>query len=217
MIKAFRKRFTNNRHRIAGSFVRFLSVLFLLSGCGSSGFRSEDIREYDPGKIISEYHSDLDSALLIFPDKATVEKARASFSASLSRGLFDTDGRIILDCGYSEDDFAAEVRRLSAVSLTIRNKDEAAEKTILYDESSYHYPAFITIDGFGHTYEYALIRENEREIIYVYLAYPNSRILSEYSDYVKKDTAVYDSKNGSGFSLYNHSFDGGKSWVEFDD
>ena len=217
MIKAIRKRFTNTRHRIAGSFLLLLIVLFLLSGCGSSGFQSEDIREYDPGKIVSEYHGDLDSALLIFPDTATAEKAKASFSVSLSRGLFDTDGWIILDCGYSEDDFAAEIRRLRAVSLTIRNRDEEAENTILYDENSYHSPAYITIDGFGHTYEYALIREGEREIIYVYLAYPNSRILSEYSDYVKKDTAVYNSKNGSGFSLYNHSFDGGKSWVEFDD
>ena len=193
-----------------------LNVLLLLGGCGS-GFRSEDIREYDPEKIVAEYHGDLDSGLLIFPEQATIEKVKASYSASLTRGLFDTDGWIILDCEYNEDDFTAEIKRLQAISLTIQSKDEKAENKILYDEDSYQYPAYITIDGFDHTYEYALIKEEKREVIYLYFAYPNNKILSEYSEYVKKDRSAYDSNDNTGFSLYNHSFDGGKSWIEFDD
>lgn len=53
--------------------------------------------------------------------------------------------------------------------------------------------------------------------MYIYLAYPNDNVLSEYSDYVKKDLSVYEEENTwDAFSIYNHSFDGGESWVEFD-
>ena len=39
-----------------------------------------------------------------------------------------------------------------------------------------------------------------------------------YSDYIKKDLSVYEEENTwDAFSMYNHSFDGGESWVEFDD
>lgn len=55
-------------------------------------------------------------------------------------------------------------------------------------------------------------------IIYVYLSYPGGKTLQEYSDYVKKDLSVYEEKNTQdAFSIYNHSFDGGESWGEFDD
>jgi len=42
--------------------------------------------------------------------------------------------------------------------------------------------------------------------------------LKQYSDYVKRDLSVYEEENTwDAFSMYNHSFDGGESWVEFDD
>lgn len=42
--------------------------------------------------------------------------------------------------------------------------------------------------------------------------------LQDYSDYIKKDLSVYEEENTwYAFSMYNHSFDGGESWVEFDD
>ena len=72
--------------------------------------------------------------------------------------------------------------------------------------------------GFGNTYEYALIDEAENRIVYIYLAYPGVYTLTRYSDYVKKDLSAYEEENTlDAFSMYNHSFDGGESWVEFDD
>ena len=54
--------------------------------------------------------------------------------------------------------------------------------------------------------------------MYVYLAYPDKKTLQDYSDYIKKDLSVYEEENTwDAFSMYNHSFDGGESWVEFDD
>ena len=46
----------------------------------------------------------------------------------------------------------------------------------------------------------------------------DKQTLQDYSDYVKKDLSVYEEENTwDAFSMYNHSFDGGESWVEFDD
>ena len=40
--------------------------------------------------------------------------------------------------------------------------------------------------------------------------------ISKYSEYVKKDMSVYkEESTWDAFSMYNHSFDGGESWVEF--
>ena len=53
--------------------------------------------------------------------------------------------------------------------------------------------------------------------MYVYLAYPDEKTLQDYSNYVKKDLSAYEEENTwDAFSMYNHSFDGGESWVEFD-
>ena len=54
--------------------------------------------------------------------------------------------------------------------------------------------------------------------VYIYMAYPGSKLLKKYSDYVRKDLSSYAEENTMDrFSMYNHSFDGGESWVEYDD
>ncbi|MCR4651409.1 MAG: hypothetical protein K5662_06600 [Lachnospiraceae bacterium] len=82
---------------------------------------------------------------------------------------------------------------------------------------SYELPAYVANSGFGNTYEYALLNEAEHEITYVYTAYPDPDNFP-YPEYLMKDKSLYDESNTLGaFSIYNHSFDGGKSFIEFDD
>ena len=129
---------------------------------------------------------------------------------------FDTDGRMILACAYGDEQFSDEIGRLKALSKTIEYDEEQYTNNVLYDEESYNYPAYITIDGFGNTYEYALIDQSNNRVVYIYLAYPDDNVLKEYSEYVKKDMSVYkEESTWDAFSMYNHSFDGGESWVEF--
>lgn len=98
----------------------------------------------------------------VFPEEIIADKVE--YTADFDPNLFDTDGRMILECAYGDEQFSDEIRRLKALS-----------KTIEYDGE-------------------------------------------EYSDYVKKDRSVYEEENTwDAFSMYNHSFDGGESWVEFDD
>lgn len=201
-------------------FAGLLSLLFLLCSCGPDtghvSFSAEGISDYDKSIVIERVGGDLDSDLSVFPDEMLTDEA--TYSADFGSNLFDTDGFMILACTYDKATFAGEVSRLQGLSKTITYNDEQYTNKVLYDEASYAFPAYITIDGFGNTYEYALIDEPANRIVYAYLAYPGGKILQEYSDYAKKDLSAYEEENTFGaFSMYNHSFDGGESWIEFDD
>ena len=61
---------------------------------------------------------------------------------------------------------------------------------IMYDENSYDYPSYITIDGFSNNYEYALIDKDNLKIIYIYLVYPDIKN-EKYTGYLKKNKKIY--------------------------
>ena len=190
---------------------------------GISIFKNDDIKgieNYNKESYIKKYGGDLDSNLSIFPDDKSI-LLNPKFSSSFSTGLFDTDGYILLESKFSEENFNKEVERLSKLNIVVKSScyknAEEYNNYIKYDELSYSYPAYIAIDGFGHTYEYALINEEEFEITYVYLSYPNVND-NRYNKYLKKDKSEYSKTNMMGqYSIYNHSFDDGKSYMEFDD
>ena len=122
---------------------------------------------------------------------------------------------------YDKSDFDCEIERIENLSATIyescKKKDTSYTNYIKYDENAYNYPAYITIDGFGSTYEYALINGDDLEITYVYLSYPKTNN-DIYKEYLKKDKSTYkDSNNMKKFSMYNHSFDGGSVYMEISD
>ena len=54
--------------------------------------------------------------------------------------------------------------------------------------------------------------------MYIYFAYLGEETLRLYSDFVKKDLSAYEEENTwDAYSMYNHSLDGGESYIEFDD
>lgn len=179
------------------------------------------INNYDKNYYLENYLEDLDSSLEIFPDNKN-NFINATFKSSLQTNLFDTDGYIILKTKYNKIDFDNEINRLKNISMTIKEKcyKDSKEHTnnIIYDEESYDYPAYITIDGFAYIYEYALINEKDLEITYVYLSYPTTNN-DNYSKYLKKDKSKYNGNNENLklYSMYNHTFDNNKTYVEFDD
>ena len=190
------------------------AMAFSLTGCFPE--KRSGAEQYDKAYYISEYGGDLRSNLSVFPD--TVEKQRVNFfKSSLLTGLFDTDGYILLEYRCDEAQMAEEEERLSSISFTITHPDgQTFTNNILYDPHSYAYPAYIATDGFGSTYEYALIDREGSRIIYVFGTYvmPDQ---FPYKDYLKKDLSGYKKDALQGFTVYNHSFDGGKSWDEFND
>ncbi len=190
------------------------SLTFIIPAKNRSG-----IENYDKDYYIKEYGGDLNSNLSIFPD--VKEKLKdAEFSSSFQTNLFDSDGYILLKAKYNKDDFDKEIDRLKKLKITIyeecKSNADSYTNYIKYDEKSYKYPAYITIDGFGHTYEYALIDKDNLEIIYIYLSYPKNN--KKYKKYLKKDISSYDKIDTLDmYSMYNHSFDNGYTFIEYSD
>ena len=190
--------------------------LFTLARSGPRDERS-GIEAFDKAYYRATYGGDLDSDLSVFPDGDLSRLIEPTFFSSLKAGLFDTDGCILLRAGFGEEDFQAELRRLGAIRKTVVQGEQTWTNEIRYDEDSYPKPAFVAVDGFRSTWEYALVDRDAREIVYVWLAYP-SEDDPVYAGFLKRDRGVYSGGSRTeAFSLYNHSFDGGKTWAEFDD
>ena len=201
--------------------VRLLLVLGIVS---LSFLTPEDnitgINNYHKEYYIEKYRGDLDSNLMIFPND-TSKLINSTFSSSLKTNFFDTDGYIILKTKYHKEDFDNEINRLSNLKMTINETCYSNSKQytnyIKYDNISYEYPAYITIDGFDSTYEYALVNEDTLEIIYLYLSSPNISD-NKYREYLKKDQSIYAKTDTiNSYSIYNHSFNNGKSFMEYSD
>lgn len=176
-----------------------------------------DVTQYEKSYYLENYGGDLDSDLSIFPDKITDDMEVKCFESSLTTGLFDTDGYIVLEYTLDEADFHKEIVRLSQLEKDIENYDgKVYTNQVMYVEDEYAYPAYITIDGYTNTFEYALIDEENYRIICVYLAYIDIANF-KYDEYLKTEQSCYeDYDNLDEFSMYTHTFDGGKSYIGYD-
>lgn len=195
-------------------FAAAVAMAFSLTACFPEKRTGAEC--YDKSYYIIKYSGDLDSNLSVFPD--TVEESRvALYESSFGEGLFDTDGYMILEYRCDEGQIAAEEERLKKISFTITHYDgQIFTNNVMYDGNSYPYPAYVTNDGFSSTYEYALIDRDGGRIVYIYAAYvmPDG---FKFKDYLKTDRSAYKADSLQAFTVYNHSFDGGQSWDEFDD
>lgn len=57
---------------------------------------------------------------------------------------------MVLECEFSLEQFDREITRLENLRMTIKSGEEEYTNIVRYDGDSYNYPAYITIDGFGH-------------------------------------------------------------------
>ena len=196
------------------SFImRFMIVLIPVLWMESAPFESQSgIENYNKTAIWEEYCGDLGSDLLIFPDD-TANMMDPTFVSNLKTGFFDTDGYIILQGKYSEEDYKTEVERLAAIECTV----EDITVGIKYDEDTYAWPAYVATDGNDYQYEYALVDEESYQITYVLLSYPEYVDLTGYEDYLKLDTSEYDLEDPlKQFSIYSRYYEDG-AYVEYTD
>ncbi len=205
------------------SFVlRFLMVIGLVLFVESAPFENQSgIEGYNKTEILENYGGDIEGGLFVFPND-TDDMIEPTFVSSLKTGFFDTDGYIILRAKYDKEDYQAEIERLSNIECSVLCSDSTGTKTITqqirYDEESYALPAYITVDGFDYTYEYALVNEETCEIAYVHLSYPEYVNLRDYEEYLKLDKSEYEIEDVlNHFSIYSATFDGGESWIEYSD
>lgn len=197
--------------------VCFIAALVIFAESSAPYQNQSGIENYDKVGILENYGGDIDSGLFIFPND-TKNMIEPVFASSMKTGLFDTTGYIILHTQYSKEDYEVEVERLSNIECSLSFSDEEVTQKIQYDEESYALPAYVTMDGYDYTYEYALLNEETCEITYILLSFPNHDDLSQYKEYLKLDASGYEIEDAlNQFSIYAHSFDGGQSWMEYSD
>ncbi len=193
--------------------IRYLIILIPVFILESAPFESQSgIENYDKTAIVEEYCGDLGSGLSIFPDD-TANMIDPTFVSSLKTGFFDTDGYIILQGKYSEEDYKAEVERLASIECTVADITVGVQ----YDEDSYAWPAYVATDGFDYQYEYALADEENCQITYILLSYPEYVDLTGYEEYLKLDESAYDIEDClKQFSIYSRYYEDGV-YVEYTD
>lgn len=193
--------------------IRYLIILIPVFILESAPFKSQSgIENYDKTAIVEEYCGDLGSGLSIFPDD-TANMIDPTFVSSLKTGFFDTDGYIILQGKYSEEDYKAEVERLASIECTVADITVGVQ----YDEDSYAWPAYVATDGFDYQYEYALADEENCQITYILLSYPEYVDLTGYEEYLKLDESAYDIEDClKQFSIYSRYYEDGV-YVEYTD
>ncbi len=195
--------------------VLMFTVLFMIVIFETLAPTKKGTDGYDKEAMVSKYSSEFNSGFYLFPENLD-KSVDDEYAYSAKTGLFDTDGYFILKVQYNEEDYKAEVDRMSDVSCKIDFDNNQSYTNYVYqDDTMYNYPAIIAMDGYDNAYEYALLDEEDLTIIYVALSYPESVNLIKYKDYLKKDLSAYIIPGSSleNFSLYSHRFPGEDAWI----
>ena len=165
-----------------GGFQRFLNELF-----NGESYSSTDINEYLQFEGFRGK-----SALSIFPK--TIEEAEViDYVYRYMDTLFDPTAEIYLECRYDEEAYQKELERLQGIHAEYKGEIQ----TILYDTESFAYPAYVTINGNDHCYEYALLLGDER-IAYIHMEFIKEEEVMFSADYLPKE---YE-KDDKGYSMY---------------
>lgn len=94
------------------------------------------------------------SKLAIFPKDVPSENIQSYFYLNRDMPL-DPICEIYLKCAYSAEEYNSEVERLKNIY------------NIKYDEENFNYNAYVSMYNFSSCYEYALLLEEEKTIVYI--------------------------------------------------
>lgn len=161
-------------------FIAFLYKLFI----GSITIRT-DCNDYCYFEGFVGY-----SNLEIFPQNpAEISKVEDYYYCSADT-LMDPTCKIVLICEFvDENKFEMECTRLSQITVGMNNNLNKIE----YSEELFNYPAYVAMYDWSSCYEYALIIEAQKKIIYVFLQGDFLKVDKEYMpiDEEYKDFSIY--------------------------
>lgn len=169
-----------------------------------SHYETDDITEYRNFEGHTEMESEelfgFRSMLKIFPESIKdTYKVNQYYYCCGSAG-FDNKYQMVLDYELKEDEFKAEVERLSKLSA----KQNGRTNTIIYDTANFSYPAYVTSFTKHSDYEYALIDEKNNRIICILSCVTDINSLPVDKKYLPKDEHAYDDVEGwYGYSMYH--------------
>lgn len=134
------------------------------------------------------------SSLLIFPE--TIEETEViDYVYRYMDYLFAPTAEVYFECRYEEAAYKAEIARLQGIQTEYKGRVQ----TIIYDTENFAYPAYVTINGNDHCYEYALLL-GDGKIAYIFLQYIKEGEISFPVDYLPKE--YEEEKEDIGYSMY---------------
>lgn len=185
-------------------------VMLLLTACGKNE-KMNTIKSY--GQILGEWQknsdNDIHSKLLIFPEPEMVTDYIKDWNYDEQQGLFDGKYQLSITCNYDEKTYQEEEKRLGIINTSYNGVQQSVKCMPIENE----YLAYITIyDGTG-TYEYAILDEENKSIVYVYSQ------LGELEDIVDEEYIIkqQDIENQISTRLNIYYFldkDGGYSFID---
>lgn len=167
------------------------------------GTYTEDIGDYGEFEGFRGY-----SRLYIFPETIP-EGARAEeYFYFYQDTLFDPSAQIYLECSYDDMAYARELERLSGIREIYRGESQVLQ----LDEVNFAWPAFVTIYGDNHCWEYALLLDDNR-IAYVFLQFQNRREIAFPTEYLPHHYGM--GVEEESFSIYLFDVGGGARAGDF--
>ncbi len=120
---------------------------------------ANDISKYGQWSLPDKY-----SRLLVFPEQVPSSAENVQYFYKFENGWTRPMCQIFLSCTLSEEEYETEKNRLAGLSF----ESEAGVLTVREDGESFSHPAYTAIEGYDFCYEYALLDEPWRHIVYVY-------------------------------------------------
>lgn len=121
------------------------------------------------------------SNLDIFPQKILDSAKNVDFYyKDDSTPIFDDSCQVYLKCTYNESDYQNEFKRLTSIT----EQYQGEKHTTWLDKTNYNYPSVVAIENNNHCNEYALLDENNLNIIYIYLQFIHKKDIVFESNYL---------------------------------
>ena len=140
--------------------ILIITITIVLSSCSRLIQKEDDITKYGEffGRAgsISEY--------LVFPKQIPESATNITYKSLWNDiSLIDPTIQIYLEYELNEEDYAAEIQRISEARL------EEGIYQVWEDKENFIYPAYVATDGYSNEYEYVLMDDENHRLIYVYL------------------------------------------------
>ena len=142
--------------------VALMAGAFLLYGLlrGNMKEESRDIGDYHKWALSEQY-----THFSIFPEKVPDSAEGVEYYYKYENGWARPMCQIYLSYRLDQKAYEKEEERLSSLSW---QSDKKGLLTVQKDLTAFQKPAYVTIAGYDFCYEYALMYEEERTIVYIY-------------------------------------------------
>lgn len=161
--------------------VAMIAIIFAFTNSmvGDVERSSDKIEEYGEWDLDEKYTS-----LSIFPAEVPASATDVVYRYKYQSGYNRPMCQIYLECVLDQQDYDAEVQRLSTLSYTTL---DGQTNHVQFEKGAFIYPAYVTMMGYDFGYEFALVNEDAKTIIYIFTMNIVERDVNFNEDYLPED------------------------------